>query len=496
MSEKGLLILVGAGPGDPGLLTLAGKSAIESADVVLHDRLIGDGILALIPPSAITIDVGKTKGDHPVPQAEINRIAVDHARAGKTVVRLKGGDPFLFGRGAEELEFAVRAGVPFRVVPGVASALAAPALAGIPVTHREYSSSLHILSGHGKDGTPPAIPYRELATVGGTLVFLMAVSRLEEICRNLIDAGLPPETPAALVENGSLPAQRRLSATLASLPRAARARAFSSPSVLVVGPVVELADRLAPNAVPPRHGKNVLVVSSAATAGRLASLLRERGFAADEFAAIALEPLPVPASLWRSLAEYAWIVLTSRFGAEQFFAGLRAANIDIRALAGARFAAVGPRTAETLARRNIFADFVPDEFNGPSLAAGLAEVVKPGEKTLLFRCASGSPELSATLRRHSLPFDDVAAYRTLPRPPAAALVARLAAGVYDALAFTSASAVESFAAAAPGVPHPPAFCIGPSTARAAERFGLRPVASDAATLESMAALVAETLLPP
>jgi uroporphyrinogen III methyltransferase/synthase len=241
MAEKGSVILVGAGPGDPGLLTLAGKAAIENADVVLYDRLVGSEILALIPPTAIRIDVGKHKGRHTVPQEEIRQLILCHARAGKTVVRLKGGDPYLFGRGAEELEQVAREGIPFRVIPGVTSALAVPAYAGIPVTHREYASSLHILTGHGKEGNPPDIPYAELARLKGTLVFLMGLAAVDKICSGLILAGLPEDTPAALIENGTCANQRKLLATLATLPERSQAAAIASPALLVVGEVCRLA---------------------------------------------------------------------------------------------------------------------------------------------------------------------------------------------------------------------------------------------------------------
>ena len=241
MAETGSVILVGAGPGDPGLLTLAGKAAIESADVVLYDRLVSAEILSLMPAAAMKVNVGKNKGQHPVSQDEIKQLILRYAREGKTVVRLKGGDPYLFGRGAEELEAVAREGIPFRVIPGVTSALAVPAYAGIPVTHREYASSLHIMTGHGKEGSHPDIPYAELVRLKGTLVFLMGLSEVGSICGNLILAGLSADTPAALIENGTRSSQRRILATLAALPGQAEAAAIVSPALLVVGKVCELA---------------------------------------------------------------------------------------------------------------------------------------------------------------------------------------------------------------------------------------------------------------
>ena len=221
MPVPGKVILVGAGPGDPGLLTRKGLEALQSADVVVYDRLVGPEILALMPEGAEQINVGKEASRHPVPQEEINQILLDKALEGKRVVRLKGGDPFLFGRGGEELELLARHRIPFEEVPGVTSAIAAPAYGGIPVTHRDCCSSLHIVTGHQRSGKALDIDFEALVRTGGTLVFLMGVSALPAICAGLLDAGMAPDTPAAVVERGTTPAQRRLSATLAGLPGAA-----------------------------------------------------------------------------------------------------------------------------------------------------------------------------------------------------------------------------------------------------------------------------------
>lgn len=494
MPEKGSVILVGAGPGDPGLLTLAGKAALESADVILYDRLVGREILAIMPPSAQTIDVGKNKGRHPVPQDEINRLIIHHALTGKTVVRLKGGDPYLFGRGAEELEGVRRAGIPFRVIPGVTSAIAAPACAGIPVTHREYSSSLHILTGHGKGGASPNIPYRELARLGGTLVFLMSVSAVEEICGNLVNSGLPPDTPAALVENGTRANQRRLSATLATLPANAVEQAVSSPSVLVVGDVVRLGGTLDWLSSLPLHGKRILAVSSQKTGSRLAELLRAHGSAVDEYAGIETVRLPAPDSFWKTLGQYNWIVLSSQFGVDCFFTGLLEAGLDVRSVSQARFAAVGSQTGLALRRRGILPDFIPDEFNGLALGEGLARLAGPQDAILLFRAESGVADLPAALQKSGARIVDIPAYRTLEKSPDPAVLEALQSGAYDALTFTSASAATSFAKAIPqGATLPDVFCIGKTTAKAAEALGLPVTISKEATLESMATAILEKL---
>ena len=238
----GMVTLVGAGPGDPGLLTVKGRQALEQAQVVVYDRLVGPEILALIPAQAEAIDVGKRASHHPVPQEQISRILLEKAQQGKRVVRLKGGDPFLFGRGGEELELLSEHHIPFQEVPGITSAIAAPAYAGIPVTHRDWASSLHIVTGHQRAGKELTIDFEALVRAGGTLVFLMGVSALEAICRGLLDAGMDPATPVAVVERGTTPEQRRVSAPLGQLSQAARQAAVESPAVIVVGGVCSLAE--------------------------------------------------------------------------------------------------------------------------------------------------------------------------------------------------------------------------------------------------------------
>lgn len=495
MPNKGEVILVGAGPGDPGLLTLAGKDALETADVVLYDRLIGEAILALLPPGAETIDVGKTKGSHPVPQDEINRLLVHHARAGKKVVRLKGGDPYLFGRGAEELEQVAQAGIPFRVVPGVTSAIAAPACAGIPVTHRAYASSLHILTGHGKNGDQPDIPYHELAKLLGTLVFLMGLAAIEDICRGLIFAGMPMDTPAALVENGTQPTQRRLSGTLATLPELARAEAAASPATLIIGQVCQLAATLDWTTRLPLRDRKILTVASRTTGARLTGLLRHAGCAVDEFAGIRTEALPIAPTFWQSLNRFNWIVFTSQTGVDCFFDGFFAQGGDMRSLAANRFAVVGNRTGEALSQRGITPDYMPEEYNGQALGKGLAERAAPGATVLLFRAERGGDALPDILRTNHLACEDVAAYRTIENALPPTIAEKLRTRHYDAATFTSASAVDAFAKAAPegSAQTLPAYCIGEMTAAAARKRGMTAIISPEASIAAMASLITEKM---
>lgn len=496
MEERnGCVTLVGAGPGDAGLLTLAGRDALAAAEVVLFDRLVGDGILAMIPASAERIDVGKQKGRHPVPQEEINRLLVEQALRGKRVVRLKGGDPYLFGRGAEELDGLIAHDIPFRVIPGVTSALAAPAYAGIPVTHREHSSSLHIVTGHGKAGRPPDIPYPALARMGGTLVFLMGLTTLEAIRDGLLREGMPPSTPAALVENGTRPGQRRLVATLVDIAEKAAAAEIASPSVFVVGDVCALAERYDWLSRRPLHGTRILAASAQTTAGRLAEMLRRQGCRVDEFAAITPRPLRQPAAFWQTLSGYQWIVFTSSFGVDTFFLQLREHGRDVRAVAAAKFAAVGAQTAATLSGHGIAADFIPATYRSDALAEGLAAHMRPGEKALLFRAQDGSGELPSILRAKGVSFEDVAAYETLRNSLGADTAALVLSGAYDAVTFASASSVEAFVSSFSGhsLCEVRAVCIGDITAAAARDAGMRVETSPVATLDSMARVVMEGL---
>ena len=319
----GKVTLVGAGPGDPGLLTRKGLEALERADVVVYDRLVSPAILALMPEGAVKINVGKEASRHPVPQEQINRILLEQAQQGHNVVRLKGGDPFLFGRGGEELELLAEHRIPFEEVPGITSAIAAPAYGGIPVTHRDCCSSLHIVTGHQRAGKELAIDFEALVRTGGTLVFLMGVSALPTICAGLLDAGMAPDTPAAVVERGTTPAQRRVSASLAGLPRAAEAAAVQSPAVIVVGGVCALADQFDWFDHLPLKGKRVVVTRPRERAGTLSARLRALGADVWEYPCIATVPIPpcpdVDGALER-LSGYEWLALTSPAGVDAVWA--------------------------------------------------------------------------------------------------------------------------------------------------------------------------------
>lgn len=501
-----LVALVGAGPGDPGLITVRGRDLLVRADVVVHDRLVASELLALAAHAKL-VNVGKEQGSHPVPQHRINEILVEEARAvgaGGLVVRLKGGDPYLFGRGGEEASYLVENGVPFEVVPGVTSAFAAPAYAGVPVTDRRASASVHVVTGHRQANGALGIDFDALVRAGGTCVFLMAVATMGEICAGLLQAGMGPETPAAVVERGTTPEQRSVCAPLGRMANAAREAGVKSPAVLVVGEVARFSpdlgwyDRLPLRGrvalvTRPRDRAQGLVDKLAALGARVAYLpCIETRQAADEVLACAAQRLP----------RFGWVVLTSTYGVRCLFCAIEAAGIDVRALAAVRVAAIGSATAEALRSRGVHADYVPEVYDGAHLGRGLAERIcaergqAPADEkpVLLFRSASGADDLPRELVRAGVPYEQIDAYETVlaPEEPPRGLTRRLREGGVDFVTFTSASTVKGFARAlglegpgAPGAGLPLAVCLGASTRAAAEACGFACVSAERATIDSL-----------
>ena len=331
MKPVGKVFLVGAGPGNPGLLTVRGKELLETAEVVVYDRLVSAEILSLAPDTALFINVGKAAGEHPVPQQEINRILVEQARLGRAVVRLKGGDCFIFGRGGEELDSLLQAQIPFEVAPGVTSATAAPAYAGVPLTHRDYSQSLHIITGHRRENGALQLDYGALARLGGTLVFLMAVASIGELAAGLCRAGLEGSTPCMAVENGTRPEQRKVIGTLETIEKTVRQENIHSPAVFVVGRVCALSERYDWFSKLPLKGKRFLVTSSRANASRMAEGLRRLG--AGVVYAPSVQILPLPAVL-PNLKNYAALLFTSTAGVSSFFTLVFQNGGDARSFAG------------------------------------------------------------------------------------------------------------------------------------------------------------------
>lgn len=462
---SGFVYLVGAGPGDPGLLTARAIELLGRADVILHDKLIPFEALSYARPDAELIDVGKIGGGPQVPQAETERVMLEHAQAGKVVVRLKGGDPLVFGRGAEEAQRLREHGIGFELVPGVTSGIAAPAYAGIPVTFRGLSSGVAFMTGHEDPAKPETqIDWPALAAFPGTLVFYMGVRQLPRIASQLIAGGRPASQPAAIVQQGTLPRQRSLVATLETLPARAAEAKIKAPAITVIGDVAALGNELAWFETRPLSGRSVVVTRARAQASALAARFRELGAVVIEAPAIRTEPLPVELPDPKS---FDLVCVTSPNGATRLLEEVR----DARALAGPTIAAIGPGTARALRAGGIEPDVVPPRAVAESLVEALAEV--PVQRALIARAEEGRDVLLDALRERGAEVVVAPLYRTLAEPLAPEV--RDAALAADFATFTSASSVRSFLDAAGGtIAGPRLVSIGPATSAALREAGLEP----------------------
>ena len=462
--------LVGAGPGDPGLLTARALALIAAADVIVYDRLIPGGALDGARADAELIYAGKEGGGPSVSQAEIERLLLERAGAGREVVRLKGGDPFVFGRGGEEAESLREAGIPFEVVPGVTAGVAAAAYAGIPVTHRDAASAVAFLTGHEDPAKPEsALDWEALAAFPGTLVIYMGVRQLGAIAQRLIAAGRPANEPAALVQRGTFPDQRVVVATLQSIASAAEREGVRAPAIAIIGAVAALHERLAWFDRRPLAGLTVAVTRARAQASGLAAALRELGAGVVEAPAIRISPLAGPAP---EVQRYDLICLTSPNGVSLLFQRLAAAGRDARALAGARVAAIGPGTARALREHGVIADVVPERFVAEGLVEALAGV--PVTRALVARAAEARDVLPAALRQRGAEVDVVALYETVAEPLTEQQLTAVAGADY--VTFTSSSTVRFFVRAA-GEHLSPAtrlVSIGPVTSETLREYGLEP----------------------
>ena len=476
-ARAGIVYLVGAGPGDPGLMTARSLQLIAAADAIFYDRLIPPGALAGAREDAELVYVGKAPGKPSLPQEEIGERLVAAARAGRSVVRLKGGDPFVFGRGGEEGEALRAAGVEFEVVPGVTAGVAASAYAGIPVTHRDDASAVAFVTGHEDPEKPTsALDWEALARFPGTLVFYMGVKRLGENAAALIAAGRDAEEPAAAVERGTWPGQRTVVATLGTIADAVAREEIGAPALVVVGAVAARREQLAWLERRPLHGRSVVVTRARAQASGLAGTLRELGAAVVELPAIRIERLSESEEVRTAVAaigNYSLVCLTSPNGVRLLFEALAAAGKDARALADATVAAIGPGTARELAARGIRADVVPERFVAEALVAALAGVEVEGRRVLVARAAEARDVLPEALRERGAEVDVVALYETVREQPDEAAVA--AAQEADYVTFTSSSTVRNLLEALGGRFPTGArvVSIGPVTSATARELGLR-----------------------
>ena len=481
-NHAGLAVLVGAGPRAEGLLTREGEKWLRRCDCVIYDRLVNQAFLEYVPPGAEKIDVGKSPDHHPVPQERINDLLAAKVREGKLVVRLKGGDPLIFGRGGEEIDALHNAGLAFRIVPGVTAAVAAGAYAGVSLTDRRRAATVAFVTGHEDPAKEdPAVNYAALAGID-TVVFYMGVARLGAICRQLIDAGKNPDTPAVAVENATTPRQRTIRATLATLPAVAQAEALQAPAIVIVGEVAATTESWNWFERLPLAGKCVLVTRSRTQASQLAERLAEYG--ADVLEAPTVEITPpenwaeLDAALRRA-TKFDWLVLTSPNGAEAVLGRLEKLELDARALAGVKIAALGEGTARTLHAGGLRADFIPEEFTTEALGSELVLQGLAGRRVLLARSDIAPAEFAHTLSAAGAAVTAVTAYCTR-RPASLSEAARdaLQAGRVDWITFTSSSTVENFVALA-GESALRQFrgrtaVIGPTTADALRRFGAEP----------------------
>ncbi len=497
--RNGIVYLVGSGPGDPGLLTLRARELLARCDAVVFDALVNPAILSgdAIPAGAERHFVGKRGGERSARQDEIEALLIRLGRAGRSVVRLKGGDPFVFGRGSEEAQALARAGIAFEVVPGVTAGVAAPAYAGIPVTHRAVATSVTFITGHedptkDKSGTD----WSALARTGGTLVLYMGVRRLPDIVQALAAGGMSPDTPAAMVEWGTFPRQRTVAATLGTLVDAATAAAISAPAITIIGKVVGLRESIRWFDERPLFGRRIVVTRARARVSELAGRLAALGAEVIETPAIRIEPLDA-APLRRALASaggYRWALFTSGSAVEIVWAELREMGLDARALAGVKLAAVGPASAQALARHGLVADLIPDRY----VAEGLVEALRAagdlaGARVLYPKAAGARDLLPDELRRIGAEVDDIPIYRSVIDPDGArAAREALGGGGVDVVTFTSSSTVRNFVEAvgveAARAVH--AVSMGPITSGTARALGIPVVAEAAeATLDALVAAV-------
>jgi uroporphyrinogen III methyltransferase/synthase len=477
--KSGICYLVGAGPGDPGLLTIKGRASLERAEVVVYDYLCNPALLKWAPDSAERIYVGKKAGAHTLSQEEINALLVEKTRAGKIVVRLKGGDPFLFGRGGEEAEALADAGCAFEIVPGVTSAIAGPAYAGIPVTHRAHNAVLTIFTGHEEPGKPEStLDYQAIARTPGTKVMLMGVEKLEAIAGELRSAGMPLETPVTLVRWATTGAQQTLGGTLETIAGRAREAGFKPPAIAVFGDVVTLREKLNWFESLPLFGRRIAVTRTRKQAGEFVERLRAMGADAFELPTIRIEPPLDKKEFYELVADshiYDWIAFTSPNGADAFFSAFFEIYHDARDLGCARIAAIGPATAERVRSYRLQVDVQPEKYVAEEIIEALQkETSLENLKILLARAEGAREALAVELTRLGAIVDEAIAYRTVPETnDITGGIRRFREEGADMITFTSSSTVENFLALNLPLPaNMKTASIGPITSKTMRGRGL------------------------
>lgn len=491
----GKVYIVGVGPGDYKLVTLKAVECIGKADVIVYDRLVNEKILDFARKDAELVYVGKKPDHHAVPQEGINGILVEKALENKTVARVKGGDPFVFGRGGEEAEALLKYDIEFEIVPGVTSAVAVPAYAGIPVTHRDFCSSFHIITGHERpDKESSLVNYSELAGLSGTLVFLMGVKSLPDICSSLISHGKDRRTPVAVIENGTTFEQRKITGVLEDIASKAAEAGVKSPAVTVIGDVVSVNEKL--NWFPKGKlaGKKVIVTRSREQASKLVDRIEELGGEAVEFPVIKIEKPNDYGhfdSVLERMTEYRWIVFTSVNGVKAFFDRMKIKGMDIRKLSGVKLAAVGEATGEELNKLGLNVDYMPEKYTTGELLNNFPSA-EGNEKILLARADIAVRELSEGLKRKGYDVEDLTVYRTvIDSERKEGILEMLEEGRIDYITFTSSSTVKNFVSILGQdnigrISSAKVVCIGPVTAKTAEECGMTVAAvADKHTIEGL-----------
>lgn len=499
--NQGKVYIVGAGPGDIGLITVKGLECIQRADVIIYDYLINSRLLESIRPDAEIIYAGKSFESHAKEQHEINQLLVDKAKEGKIVTRLKGADPFVLGRGGEEAEALAENQIPFEIIPGISSSIAAPAYAGIPVTHRKVASSFAVVTGHEDPiKNESSINWEKLATGVDTIVFLMGMNNLAKIVDKLIEHGRSPDTPIALIRHGTTSQQQTLTGTLNTIVPASQHAGFTPPVVIIVGDVVKLRDKLAWFENRPLFGKRVLVTRARSQASALSKLLAERGAEPVELPVIEIRDVPDTSELDKAileLPEYQWIIFTSANGVPAFWKRLSALNLDSRWMYYVKIGAIGPATAQALKEQGIHPDFVPEEFTSEGIISGLANIEISGCRILLPRANIAPKDLVDGLAKLGAKPHEVTAYITeQSSEPVTQAKETLNDGQIDIITFTSSSTVTNFLTAIgnerQGVDQAKIACIGPVTAATAEKAGLRvDIVAEEQTIPGLVAAIEE-----
>lgn len=486
--KNGKVWLVGAGPSDISLLTIKAYKVIKNADVIIYDRLVSHSVIQLKKDDAILINVGKRANKHTMKQEDINTLLLQYAKNGKDIVRLKGGDPFLFGRGGEELLLLAKNGIEFEVINGITSPIALPTYAGIPVTHRDFASSLHIITGHKKENEILDIDFDALVKAKGTLIFLMGISSLNMIQKGLLDANMKANTPVAIIENGTTAKQRNIIDTLDNICKTAKEKKVKTPAIIVVGEVCNLSKIFDWRSKLPLYNERILVTRPKDTNSTLCEKLRENGGEVIEIPSIITIPIldEENKNIYENIQKYKYIVFTSVKGVKYFFDELIRYKIDIRKLINIKIATVGKTTKEEIEKKGIFVDIIPSIYSAENLALEIKEDLQVGDNVLIARALEGNLKFVDILMQNGIKTTDLSLYKTIYKDFE---FINYEYDYNDIVIFTSASTVKGFINAVEkyklNYSDITALCIGVQTQKEAKLYNMKTFVSNEATIDSL-----------